>query len=557
MYMDTVIAIPLRNPKITVKKGVYVMYETGRRYVKEKRYTVPKRVCVGKVCEDDKNMMRPKDNIKLYLPDIELPEFKDNNSRSCSLKFGNYMLMNYLFSKCEINELINNIFEQRAGIIKDLISYSVIEESNVMHYYEDYARDHALFTDNMKIYSDSYLSDLFNSLITKEEINLFMNSYNSIKSKNNPVYISYDSTNFNCQALDIELAEFGHAKDDIDKPIVNLAVGYDVKNSEPLFYEEYPGSINDVSELSSMIDMAKGYGYKDIGFILDRGYFSRDNIRKLCNEGYKFIIAAKGSAKFLRKLMKESVKSFKAERSNYMVEHKLYGTTVIQNVFAGIEELSVNIYFNELQAAVEKINLETDISAMKRKYTDNIGKKIKLKDNEYFSFIYDDEDTLKDFKLNYEYIEEKRNMAGFFCIISSDKDMGYREAINLYKSRDVSEKLFRSDKTFLGGDAMRVHSESSLASKTFINFLALIVRNKMYRMIKDEVYETLNTGNHMNVTKALKELDRIELTRRNKGVYTLDCSVSRNQKEILKAFNMGEGDVTMTATKLQEILSSL
>lgn len=55
----------------------------------------------------------------------------------------------------------------------------------------------------------------------------------------------------------------------------------------------------------------------------------------------------------------------------------------------------------------------------------------------------------------------------------------------------------------------------------------------------------------------IKELDKIELTRREKGVYTLDCSLSKNQKEILKAFNMGEGDVTMTATKLQETLSKL
>ncbi|MGM9959256.1 MAG: hypothetical protein ACI32B_08410 [Erysipelotrichaceae bacterium] len=51
--------------------------------------------------------------------------------------------------------------------------------------------------------------------------------------------------------------------------------------------------------------------------------------------------------------------------------------------------------------------------------------------------------------------------------------------------------------------------------------------------------------------------DKIELARRGKGVYTLDCSLSKNKKEILKAFNMGEGDVTMAATKLQEILSKL
>ena len=30
-----------------------------------------------------------------------------------------------------------------------------------------------------------------------------------------------------------------------------------------------------------MLVKAKGYGYRNLGFILDRGYFSRDNIRFL------------------------------------------------------------------------------------------------------------------------------------------------------------------------------------------------------------------------------------------------------------------------------------
>jgi transposase len=42
--------------------------------------------------------------------------------------------------------------------------------------------------------------------------------------------------------------------------------------------EEYPGSVNDVSQLQYMIGKAHGYGYKNIGFILDRGYFSKNNI---------------------------------------------------------------------------------------------------------------------------------------------------------------------------------------------------------------------------------------------------------------------------------------
>ena len=52
----------------------------------------------------------------------------------------------------------------------------------------------------------------------------------------------------------------------------------DASNREPLFYEVYPGSINDVSQLTCMIDKVHGYGYRNLGFILDRGYFSRKNL---------------------------------------------------------------------------------------------------------------------------------------------------------------------------------------------------------------------------------------------------------------------------------------
>lgn len=129
----------------------------------------------------------------------------------------------------------------------------------------------------MKIYSDASVSDFFKS-ITKDKSTGFLNEWNAKRNRGERIYISYDSTNKNCQAEEIELAEFGHAKTDIGLAIINYSVGYDLKNKEPLFYEAYPRSINDVSQLRAMLGKITGYGYKKIDFILDRGYFSRGNI---------------------------------------------------------------------------------------------------------------------------------------------------------------------------------------------------------------------------------------------------------------------------------------
>ena len=46
-----------------------------------------------------------------------------------------------------------------AGMILDFATYSIVTEGNVAQYYPDYAYNHPLFTPDMKIYSDSTISD--------------------------------------------------------------------------------------------------------------------------------------------------------------------------------------------------------------------------------------------------------------------------------------------------------------------------------------------------------------------------------------------------------------
>jgi len=75
-------------------------------------------------------------------------------------------------------------------------------------------------------------------------------------------------------------------------------------------------------------------------------------------------------------------------------------------------------------------------------------------------------------------IERENELSGYFCIITSEK-MTAKDAIKLYKSRDASEKLFRGDKSYLGDKSLRIYGDSSADSKIFIEFIALIIRNRI------------------------------------------------------------------------------
>ncbi|OUO49049.1 transposase, partial [Desulfovibrio sp. An276] len=169
----------------------------------------------------------------------------------------------------------------------------IVSENNAGQYYPDYARNHPLFTKGMRVVSDSTVSRLL-SEITDDQILTFLDGWNEGQDHRQRVYISYDSSNKNIQAGELELAEFGHAKDDKGVPIINISLVFDKNNRVPLFYEEYPGSINDVSQLQYLIDKVHSYRYRNIGFILDRGYFSRKNIEYMDAMNFSFLMMVKG-----------------------------------------------------------------------------------------------------------------------------------------------------------------------------------------------------------------------------------------------------------------------
>ena len=152
-----------------------------------------------------------------------------------------------------------------------------------------------------------------------------------------------------------------------------------------------------------------------------------------------------------------------------------------------------------------------------------------------------------------EYTERENDLSGYFCIISSDK-MNAKEALRQYKSRDTSEKLFRGDKSYLGDKSLRVYGDSAAESKIFIEFLALIIRNRIYNYLCDEMRELDKHPNYMTVPAALKELDKIEMVRLTDNKYRLDHAVTATQKVILKSFGMDANVIRHHADKISQIL---
>ena len=149
-------------------------------------------------------------------------------------------------------------------------------------------------------------------------------------------------------------------------------------------------------------------------------------------------------------------------------------------------------------------------------------------------------------------INEEIRLCGYFVIITSEK-MTAVQALDLYKGRDASEKLFRGDKSYLGNRSFRVHTNESVHAKIFIEFVALIIRNRFYSCLKEQMQKS-GRKNYMTVPGAIRELEKIELIRQSDRGYRMDHAVTAVQKEILKAFNMTAANVRTQAAAINEEL---
>ena len=127
----------------------------------------------------------------------------------------------------------------------------------------------------------------------------------------------------------------------------------------------------------------------------------------------------------------------------------------------------------------------------------------------------------------------------------------------LYKGRDSSEKLFRGDKSYLGDKAEKVYGSESLESKVFIEFVALIIRNRIYTCLKEAMLRNDRKLNFMTVPAALRELDKIEMIKGLDNEYRLDHAVTATQKAILAAFDMTAHDVKLNAQELSTELARI
>lgn len=337
-YKNLIVSKP--KGAVIYPRNNYVYFNSEKIYIKEKKHNQNKRVLIGKMIDDDR--MIPNDHARLFFPEwfeeLQLPELSD------ILMVGNSLVFDSVMDSLGLSFLLDSIFDDGSKWIKDLMQYMIIEETTTAQHFSSLMRRMPVYS--QQIYSDISIGKLIKKQITMKNREHFMKSWNTMRS-NEAIYISYDSTNINTYSEGIEIAEMGHAKEMEEVPIVNLSYAIDQNKGTPLFYELYPGSIIDNSQLIYMIDRAKEYGYENIGIILDRGYFSARNIKYIEKAGYDIVMMVKSNQAVIQEIIDQNRLMIANRVKQFIESYGVYGKTIETPIYKDDKQkYYVHVYYD-------------------------------------------------------------------------------------------------------------------------------------------------------------------------------------------------------------------
>ena len=556
----------------------YVYHVISSTYIPARKYNKDVKKCIGKLCDDDSSSMWPNENFELYYPGIIaataiLPE---PPALSDTLRVGTYAVLRHIAKQEGLTQILENVHGvEDAGRIFDIMLYLITAQSAAFVHYEPFMRSHLM--ESCEIISDVTISKLLKEAVGEDNRHEMLRQWNKSHSSDaNMIYIGYDSTNFPCEG-EISLAEFGAAKEDESRLQINLAITVSQKDTTPLDYEVYPGSIVDMSECAYMLQRMHDYGYRNVGFMFDRGYYTEPNFQYLDGKHFDFIMMAQEDTVFIRDLISEHAEKLKNDTSLFIVNHDISGITARRTLYG--KERFFHLYYDDVKASISRRQLQSRIGALKVSLDKLVNTKLRknanLSDYDVWFDLEISEITepkkskkqssksagkdcgddkkirvLTGYTLKQEVIKKQLDSYGFFCIVAS-KEKDCCAVLENYRGRDNIEKFFRSIKWGMDFKTPAVHSDEAAEGKIHLMFLAGILRNRLLQISRRIKVETKNRRS-FTVPGIIDQLEMIECTRTPQNTYSRRYALTARQKTILNALGMSEQSIDNEITSFNQ-----
>ena len=382
----------------------------------------------------------------------------------------------------------------------------------------------------------------------------------------------YDLTSISWYGQGINMAGWGHNRDNDDLPQVNYALLCMRNTGMPLFAWPLDGSISDIRTLQNTLQFLNKLDYMPDCLMMDRGFGSVENISYMLEHGYTFFQALRVNSDWVYKIIDAGNDARLRPNSALKTDNRTYYTStstcqwvklrmtnkkgeVVEETFVYICKAEKGEKYNAREG--EEILSQYQCKVHVLFCQDLIGgqwDRFMEKLNREFERLVANESAVPASELKRYFVIEKKKWArkrtvdfetnnianhrnkyaGFICFITNDKTiLTAKDALEEYSTRDYIEKDFDEMKNDLDMRRIRVHTDERMKARLLIQFISEVYLKEIRIRLKKSV--------------VCKKMTRKQIFAHIKGIYKIKfvgkyrdvCpELSKSQRSILDALDI-------------------
>lgn len=284
----------------------------------------------------------------------------------------------------------------------------------------------------------------------------------------------------------IAQVQYGKNKEDDKLPQLNLLLVFGEESGLPFYYRKLTGNIPDSKTVKHLFEDLDILGFGKTKFVMDRGFYSEENINGLYREHVKFLVGTKLSLKFIKNNLDDVYDDIRMFNNYDKDKRRIY----------------IHYYYSIEKGADDEQAFDKRIAGLYRELFDD--KFVESHKKTYEQFFEVKTTPKRGRKVTYKEddIKEARRYLGYFALITNET-MDAFTALHLYRMKDVVEKAFGNIKERLNMRRLLVSSEKGLDGKIFTEFVSLILISHLDHKMKE-------TGLYSNYTM-LQLLDKLDV----------------------------------------------
>ena len=495
------------------RSGITYVYESTSYWDKEKQQPRSKRKLIGKldpvsgqvIPTDGRGKRRSQVNLENPARRGPVPVIRTER-----LFYGATYLFDQIGIVTGVTADLKTCFPATYKQIQSIAYYLILEDQNPLFRFKKWAKLHRHpFGEDIP---SQRSTEIFQSVTEEAKMHFFRLQG---KRRAEKEFWAYDSTSISSYSEMMKQVKYGKNKDGENLPQINLALLFGEESGLPFYYRKLAGNIPDVKTIRELARELDILGYEKVKLVMDRGYYSAENINTLFKDHMKFLCGTSTALSFAKDYIRE-IGADKDRYEYYNSDLELYvfsktiswhyeqerpykGDTVRED-----RRLYLHLYFNPDKLSDDGKAFNKRLDGLKEELLS--GKRIPEHEKEYRKYFEIRETPKRGISLSYnqDAINAARERYGFFVLISNEvKDPV--AALSLYRMRDIVEKAFWNVKERLNLRRTLTSSESSLEGKLFVEFVALIYLS----YIKKKMEETGLFAKY-TMHELLDELDVIE-----------------------------------------------